>query len=80
MGMGEPLANYEATLDSVRTLNDERGFNLAARSFTISTVGIVPGIERLASEGLQVNLAVSLHAADDALRSMLVPANRRFPL
>ena len=80
MGMGEPLANYEATLDSVRTLNDERGFNLGARSFTISTVGIVPGIERLASEGLQVNLAVSLHAADDALRSMLVPANRRYPL
>jgi len=80
MGMGEPLANYDATLASVRVLNDERGLNLAARSFTISTVGIIPEIERLASEGLQVNLAVSLHAADDELRSMLVPANRQHPL
>jgi 23S rRNA (adenine2503-C2)-methyltransferase len=80
MGMGEPLANYEATLQSAHILNDPRGFSLGARSFTISTVGIVPGIERLAREDLQVNLAVSLHAADDALRSLLVPANQRYPV
>jgi len=80
MGMGEPFANYDATLASVRRLNDPRGFHLGARSFTLSTVGVVPAIDRLAGEGLQVNLAVSLHAADDELRSQLVPANRRYPL
>lgn len=80
MGMGEPLANYEATLRSIRTLNDPRGFSLGARSFTISTVGIVPGIERLSQEKLQINLAVSLHSADQALRNRLVPANRRYPV
>ena len=80
MGMGEPLANYEATLRSIRILNDARGFSLGARSFTISTVGIVPGIERLSQEKLQVNLAVSLHSADDNLRNKLVPANRRYPV
>ena len=60
MGMGEPRANYEATLRSIRTLNDPRGFSLGARSFTISTVGIAPGIERLSHENLQINLAVFL--------------------
>lgn len=80
MGMGEPLANYEATLRSIRTLNDPRGFSLGARSFTISTVGIVPGIERLSHENLQINLAVSLHSADEALRNRLVPINQRYPV
>jgi len=80
MGMGEPLANYEATLRSIRTLNDPRGFSLGARSFTISTVGIVPGIERLSHENLQINLAVSLHSVDEALRNRLVPINQRYPV
>ena len=80
MGMGEPLANYEATLESIRILNDARGFELGARSFTVSTVGIVPGIRRLSQESLQVNLAVSLHTADEALRSQLVPINHRYPV
>lgn len=80
MGMGEPLLNYDAVLRSIRILNDPEGFGLGARSFTVSTAGIVPGIDRLANEGLQVNLAVSLHAADDALRSRLVPVNRQYPI
>jgi len=80
MGMGEPLENYDATLRSIRILNDPDGFALGARSFTISTVGIVPGIDRLAEERIQVNLAVSLHAVDDALRDRIVPANRRYPV
>lgn len=80
MGMGEPLANYNATLAAIRRLMDERGLNLGARRFTLSTVGIVPGIRRLSNEGLQVALAVSLHAPNDALRDELVPMNRRYPL
>jgi 23S rRNA (adenine2503-C2)-methyltransferase len=80
MGMGEPFANYDATLSSIRILNHPRGFNLGARSFTVSTVGIVPGIERFADEGLQVNLAISLHAANDELRDRLLPINRTYPL
>lgn len=78
MGMGEPMANYEATLKAIRILNDSRGFSLGARSFTVSTVGIVPGIRWLSDEKLQVNLAVSLHTADEALRSQLVPMNHRY--
>ncbi len=80
MGMGEPLANYAATWKAIETLCDERGYNLGARRITLSTVGLVPGIRRLAGEGLPVNLAVSLHAADDELRNRLVPVNRRYPL
>jgi 23S rRNA (adenine2503-C2)-methyltransferase len=80
MGMGEPLANYAATWKAIETLGDERGYNLGARRVTVSTVGLVPGIRRLAEEGLPVNLAVSLHAADDELRNRLVPVNRRYPL
>ncbi|HEY2430136.1 MAG TPA: 23S rRNA (adenine(2503)-C(2))-methyltransferase RlmN, partial [Acidimicrobiales bacterium] len=78
MGMGEPLANYDATWGAVRRIHHDLG--LSARHLTISTVGIVPGIRRLATEDLPVNLAVSLHAADDALRDELVPINRRYPL
>jgi 23S rRNA (adenine2503-C2)-methyltransferase len=78
MGMGEPLANYDRTWAAVRRLHDDMG--LGARHLTVSTVGIVPGIRRLATEDLPVNLAVSLHAANDALRDELVPINRRYPL
>jgi len=80
MGMGEPFANYDASLGSIRILNDPRGLGLGARSFTVSTVGIVPGIERFADEGLQANLAVSLHAADDDLRDRLLPVNKTYPI
>ncbi len=80
MGMGEPFLNYDATLKSIRTLNDQEGFALGTRAFTVSTVGIVPAIERFAKENLQVNLAISLHVANDELRNDLVPINRRYPL
>ena len=78
MGMGEPMANYDATWSAIERLHADVG--LSARHLTVSTVGIVPGIRRLAAEELPVNLAVSLHAADDALRDELVPINRRYPL
>ncbi|MBW3556887.1 MAG: 23S rRNA (adenine(2503)-C(2))-methyltransferase RlmN [Actinobacteria bacterium] len=78
MGMGEPLANYDAVWAAVVRLHDDLG--LSARHLTISTVGIVPGIRRLGGEDLPVNLAVSLHAANDVLRDELVPINRRYPL
>ncbi len=78
MGMGEPLANYPNVLGA--TVGIVRDLGIAARHVTISTVGIVPGILRLAAEALQVNLAVSLHGANDALRDELVPINRRYGL
>jgi 23S rRNA (adenine2503-C2)-methyltransferase len=78
MGMGEPLANYDRVWAAVERLHADVG--LSARHLTLSTVGLVPGIQRLASERLPVNLAVSLHAANDALRDSLVPINRRWPL
>ncbi len=80
MGMGEPLANYDATWRAIETLTDPDGLNLGARRITLSTVGLAPGIRRLAREELPINLAVSLHAAQDPLRDELVPANRRYPL
>jgi 23S rRNA (adenine2503-C2)-methyltransferase len=80
MGMGEPLDNYDQTLRAVRILNDPAGLAIGARRMTLSTCGIIPGIERLAGEGLQIELSVSLHAPDDALRSRLMPVNRRYPL
>lgn len=78
MGMGEPLSNLRAVWPALVVCNGELG--LAARHLTVSTVGIVPGILRLATEPLQVNLAVSLHAGNDTLRDQLVPVNRRYPL
>jgi 23S rRNA (adenine2503-C2)-methyltransferase len=78
MGMGEPLANYDATVGAVRRLNTDLG--IGARSLLVSTVGVVPNILRLADEGLQIGLAVSLHAADDTKRDELVPINRKYPL
>ena len=80
MGMGEPFANYEATVASLHRLNDPRGFGLGARSFTVSTVGLVPGIDRFADEPIQANLAVSLHAGDDETRGYLIPASETFPV
>ena len=78
MGMGEPLANYDSTWPAVERIHDDVG--LSARHLTLSTIGIVPGIRRLAGERLPVNLAVSLHAANDELRDELVPINKRYPL
>jgi 23S rRNA (adenine2503-C2)-methyltransferase len=78
MGMGEPLANYDRVWAAVTRLHGEMG--LSARHLTLSTVGVVPGIRRLAAESLPVNLAVSLHAANDAKRDELVPINLRYPL
>jgi 23S rRNA (adenine2503-C2)-methyltransferase len=78
MGMGEPLANYDGTWGAVRRLHDDMG--LSARRLTISTVGIIPGIRKMAAEPLPVTLAISLHAANDALRDELIPINKRYPL
>lgn len=80
MGMGEPLANYESLWQAIEMLNSPEGFGLGARNMVISTAGLVPQIKRLSREKLQVGLAVSLHASDDALRSKLVPVNQRYPL
>lgn len=78
MGMGEPLANYDRVRESIRRMIDHIG--MGARSITVSTVGMVPGMLRLADDPWQVGLAVSLHAADDELRSSIVPINKRYPL
>ncbi len=80
MGIGEPLDNYDALLQAIRIVNDSAGINIGARRITISSSGLIPGISRLANEGLQVELSISLHAADDALRSRLMPINRIYPL
>jgi 23S rRNA (adenine2503-C2)-methyltransferase len=80
MGMGEPLANYDALMNAIGKLNSPDGFGLGARNMTISTAGMVPQIKRLAREKLQVGLAVSLHAGDNRLRDSLVPLNRKYPL
>jgi 23S rRNA (adenine2503-C2)-methyltransferase len=78
MGMGEPLANYGNVVGSLGRMIDDAG--MAARAITVSTVGVVPGMRKLAEEGRQIGLAVSLHAADDELRTALVPLNKRYPL
>jgi 23S rRNA (adenine2503-C2)-methyltransferase len=80
MGMGEPLANYASVVAAVRRMTDPvpDGMGISQRSITVSTVGLVPAINRLAAEGLSVRLAVSLHAPDDELRDTLVPVNRRW--
>jgi 23S rRNA (adenine2503-C2)-methyltransferase len=80
MGMGEPLLNYGELMNAVRRLNDPSIFGIGMRGITISTSGIVPGIRRLAESGLQLGLAVSLHAANDTTRNRLVPVNQRYPL
>ena len=80
MGMGEPLLNLDRVLAAVEALNDPRRFGIGARHITVSTSGVVPGIRRLTALGPQFTLAVSLHAARDALRDVLVPLNRRWPV
>jgi 23S rRNA (adenine2503-C2)-methyltransferase len=80
MGTGEPLDNYDNVMAAVRLINAPEGFGIGARRITISTCGIVPGILRLAGEGMQIELSVSLHAADDATRSALMPVDRVYPL
>jgi len=80
MGMGEPFHNYEATMEAIDRINHPKALGMGARRVTLSTVGIVPGIERFTQEKRQVNLAVSLHAATNELRDSLLPVNRRYPL
>ncbi len=80
MGMGEPLHNYDNTMTAIRIMNHSSGMGIGARRITVSTVGLVPQIKQLADEGLQVNLAVSLHAADDETRSETMPVNKKWPL
>jgi len=77
MGMGEPFHNYDNTMVAIDRLNDPDGFNFGARRFTISTVGLVPMIRRFADEKRQVNLAISLHAAEDDERSKIMPVNKK---
>jgi 23S rRNA (adenine2503-C2)-methyltransferase len=80
MGMGEPFHNYENTMAAIDRLNDSEGYNFGARRFTISTVGLIPAINRFAAEKRQVNLAISLHAADDSLRASMLPVDKRYPI
>lgn len=80
MGMGEPFNNYANWWSAVDRLHDPNGFNMGARNFTVSTVGLVPGILKLAEEKLQVNLAISLHSPDDELRTDMMPVNKRYPI
>src|SRR5262245_14788308 len=78
MGMGEPLHNYDETMKALRILADDQGFNLSPRRVTLSTVGLLPALERLASETVMPNLAISLHAPTDVQRGELVPINRKY--
>ena len=80
MGMGEPLHNYDATMKALRMIADEQGLAVHPRRVTLSTVGVVPGIARLATEPLMPNLAISLHATTNEGRDVLVPINRKYPL
>ena len=80
MGTGEPLDNYDAVMKAVRVINSADAIGIGSRRITISTSGVIPGIEKLALEGLQIELSISLHAADDALRSQLMPVNKVYPL
>jgi len=80
MGMGEPFNNYESLLSSINILKDGRGLKIGSRRITVSTIGIIPYILRFAEKEPQVNLAISLHAPNDALRSFLVPINKRYPI
>ncbi len=80
MGTGEPFDNYETVMKAIRLINSPDGIHIGARRITLSTCGIIPGIQRLAGEGLQIELSVSLHAADDQTRSRLMPVNKKYPL
>ena len=80
MGMGEPFANYDETMRALKLINAGRGPNLGARHITLSTCGVVPGFAKLAAEGIQFELSVSLHAPNDALRDELMPVNKKWPI
>ncbi|MEI6437697.1 MAG: 23S rRNA (adenine(2503)-C(2))-methyltransferase RlmN [Candidatus Omnitrophota bacterium] len=80
MGTGEPFDNYDHVLKAVRLLNAKEGINIAARRITISTCGVIPGIERFATEKIQVELCVSLHASNDLMRAKIMPVNAKYPL
>lgn len=80
MGMGEPFANYAQVIKAARLLSDRHGVGIGARHLTISTSGVVPAIRRFAREGVQFGLAISLHAATDEVRDVLVPLNRKYPI
>ncbi|MDP3731575.1 MAG: 23S rRNA (adenine(2503)-C(2))-methyltransferase RlmN, partial [Candidatus Omnitrophota bacterium] len=80
MGIGEPLDNYDNVLRAIRMINSPRAFNIGARRITISTSGVIPAIKKLSGEGLQIELSVSLHAADEKTRGMLMPINKIYPL
>ena len=80
MGMGEPFLNYKNVLEAIKTINDKNGLNIGARHISISTVGITDGIEKLLNEPLQINLAISLHAPNNLLRSKIIPINKKYPI
>jgi 23S rRNA (adenine2503-C2)-methyltransferase len=80
MGMGEPFDNYDNMIRALKILNHQKGINIGARHLTISTCGVIPGIQRLSEEGLQFELSVSLHAPNDELRNKLLPVNKRWPI
>jgi len=80
MGMGEPFLNYENVISAIKILNDKEGLSLGARKFSISTVGIIEGIKKLAEEKLEINLAISIHALDDELRSKLMPIGKKYKI
>lgn len=80
MGMGEPFLNYDNVIQSIKVLNDQEKYNLGARHISISTAGIVEGIEKFTEEKIEVNLAISLHAPNDELRSKLMPVNNKYPI
>ncbi len=80
MGSGEPMDNYDQVVRFLRLLSDERGYNMSMRGMTVSTCGIVPGIERLAKEDMPINLAISLHAPDDAIRKKLMPIADKYSM
>ncbi len=76
MGIGEPLANYDNVLKAIRIINADWGLGIGARKITVSTIGLINGIKRLANEGLQINLSISLHAPNDTIRNLIVPTNK----
>lgn len=80
MGVGEPLDNYDNVLKSIRIINSKEALNIGARRITISTCGLIPQVEKLADEGLQIELSISLHSADDKIRSEIMPVNKKYPL
>jgi len=80
MGMGEPFLNYDNVMAAIKILNDKDGLNIGARHISISTIGVISGLKKIAEEPLQINLALSLHAPTDELRSKLIPANKKYRL